>query len=137
MKKVNLFSRIFGARAAARRRSRKIQKKIDKKTEVLVRAWVGAKGYCRSQQLEQAAESIGVGAEQLAYYFNKRGTTFTAWRKELRIEEAKALLVNRPGLPASRIGELVGIPDRSNFNKRFKEVTGLLPSEWRRLNAGK
>ena len=57
--------------------------------------------------------------------------------KELRIEDAKRMLISSPETPASKIGESLGISDKADFRHQFKSVTGLAPSEWREKNMKK
>ena len=44
------------------------------------------------------------------------------------------MLLADPKAHVSLIARRVGINDRSNFSRLFKDHTGYLPSEWRRLN---
>ena len=82
--------------------------------------------------MDAVADELGVSKEQLSFYFSNRiHRRFDTWRMELRIEEAKILLVDFPDVPASAVGAMVGIPDKSNFRRQFYEQTGFTPSEWR------
>ena len=96
--------------------------------------WVRRMGHHDAgSSIHDVAEELGVTSQQLAWYFkNVHGTSFTQWRKQLRIEDARILMSTRPELSISQIGRMVGIPDRSNFGKRFKDVMGCMPSEYRR-----
>ena len=51
--------------------------------------------------------------------------------QEIAIEEAKKLLLEDRDIPTLIIGEAVGICDKSNFRRQFKEITGCTPAEWR------
>ena len=59
------------------------------------------------------------------------GKNFLQWRKEIRIDEAKRLLVKDKTIPTAIIGEEVGISDKSNFKRQFREITGCTPAQWR------
>ena len=49
----------------------------------------------------------------------------------LRIKEAERILREEDvGLPA--LHELVGVSDKSNFYKHFKQLTGMTPTEYRK-----
>ncbi|MCR5464495.1 MAG: helix-turn-helix domain-containing protein [Bacteroidales bacterium] len=82
--------------------------------------------------MDEILEELGVTSDELNLYcsqaFNKR---FLSWRKELRIEDAKRMLISSPETPASKIGESLGISDKADFRHQFKSLTGLSPSEWR------
>ena len=81
------------------------------------------------------AKKMGITPSQLHQYCLKElGMDFRTWRTSLRIEEAKKMLLADPKAHVSLIARRVGINDRSNFSRLFKDHTGYLPSEWRRLN---
>lgn len=86
--------------------------------------------------IAEMAEDIGVHEDQLKHYVHTHyGKPLLVWRKELRIEEAKALLLAYPDYSVSVIGEMVGILDKSNFKKQFTETVGMSPRAWREQNA--
>jgi len=97
--------------------------------------WIMNKGYRDSDvSIEDLANTLNVDRQQLVHYFKYViGTSFTQWRKHMRIEDAKILLV-QTNLSCAEIGSLVGFSDKSNFRKRFEDVTGKTPSEWRNIN---
>lgn len=61
------------------------------------------------------------------------GTTFCEWMNEKRIDEAKALLSSPEHLHISiiEIGFRSGYGAIPVFNTKFKEATGMTPSEYR------
>ena len=80
------------------------------------------------------AKKMGVSPAQLHQYCLKElGMDFRTWRTTLRIEEAKKMLLAEPKAHVSLIARRVGINDRSNFSRLFKDHTGYLPSAWRKL----
>ena len=84
------------------------------------------------ESLEDIIEDLGVTHQELKYFCTLRfGKPFLTWRKELRMEEAKELLKNKPKTPICHIAYDLGFSDKSNFRKQFKEVVGCNPSEWR------
>ena len=110
------------------------QRRLDARVRQSVDAWVMNKGYTKPLvSVEDIAGDIGVPADQLArdIHIAKRKPVLS-WRKELRLEEARYLLVALPELPVSTIGEMVGIEDKSNFRKQFTQFTGVSPLEWRK-----
>ena len=56
-------------------------------------------------------------------------TTFRTWRIALRIEEAKRLL-REEKVPVATVHKMVGVADKSNFHKQFRQVTGMTPREF-------
>ena len=109
------------------------QRAVDRRISQALVGWIAA-GRHREEypSMDAVADELGVSKEQLSFYFSNRiHRRFDTWRKELRIEEAKILLVDFPDVPASAVGAMVGIPDKSNFRRQFYEQTGCTPSEWR------
>lgn len=100
----------------------------------------GLEGWMRSMEhrnptatIHDVASDLGVSTQQLAWYFKTvLGTSFTQWRKGVRIRDAQALMKAYPRLSTSEIGRMVGIPDRSNFTKRFEDIVGCKPSVYRK-----
>ncbi len=82
--------------------------------------------------MAEIAEDVGVPADRLAVWVRiHTGKTLLGWRKELRIEVAKRLLLEYPDLPVSTVGLMVGIDDKSNFKRQFTEAVRLSPRQWR------
>jgi two-component system response regulator YesN len=68
-------------------------------------------------------------------YFSKcfkdiTGKSFNEYLKDLRIAQAKILLI-QTAKPVAMIAEECGFLDHRYFSKQFREETGLLPSEYR------
>ena len=82
--------------------------------------------------LNSLAEDIGVPSDQLIVHIRKRTRkSVMAWRKELRIREARRLLLDYPEMPISIVGLMVGIDDKSNFKRQFAQLVGMQPRVWR------
>ena len=97
-----------------------------------IEEWIAQKRWAEDCSMDQVAEALDICHEQLSAYFILRfGQHFLRWRKEVRIEEAAKLLLSDRDIPTAIIGEAVGISDKSNFRKQFKQVKGCTPSEWR------
>ena len=98
-----------------------------------VSAWVSENGYERPlPTVTDISADIGVPEAQLNRFIRSwydKGVL--SWRKELRIDEAKRLLLSLPDVPVSEIGRLVGIEDKSNFRKQFTELVRMSPRAWR------
>ena len=60
------------------------------------------------------------------------GASFSQWINQWRIEEAKALIEDDPDKGLLDIMLSAGFQSKSSFNKSFKDIVGLTPSEWRK-----
>lgn len=102
-----------------------------------IRAWVMDGRHCEGMSLSEAAKELGVSKQKLVSYFRRVvGVPFLTWRIKLRIAEAKGLIKSDPDLPLYVVGEMVGIPDRSNFRRHFREIVGMTPHEFREFTLG-
>lgn len=54
----------------------------------------------------------------------------------LRIEYAKSMLVERKDMPIEEMASSCGFVYSSQFDRKFHELVGSTPFEWRRANAG-
>lgn len=83
--------------------------------------------------LETVANHIGFNSAYFSSLFKeKTGKNFSAYLLEMRIEGAKELL-KETNQDVASIAEMVGYSDSKYFSKQFKKVTGLKPSEYRKL----
>ena len=87
-------------------------------------------GYAGKISQKELAQELGLSPEYFSYLFNKNiGVTFSAFLRGYRIERAKALYrsgeVDRREVPYA-----VGFSDAKYFNKVFREVTGMTPTEF-------
>lgn len=118
--------------AAASLGSRKETREMQ--TIATIDEWIQNKGWTEDKSMEETAEELAMSREQLSRYFLLRfGLSFIRWRREIRVEEAKRILRDNKTIPTALVGEAVGISDKSNFRRQFKEITGYTPAEWRRL----
>lgn len=86
---------------------------------------------------EQIAKELNTTKELLHLYFSaKLGIDFKTWRTNLRIEEAKRLMLEHPDMSLNIVAELSGFSDRSNFHRQFTKIVGCSPKQWRE-SAGK
>ena len=110
---------------------------VTERVRVSLQRWMERFGHLSQySSVAEMAEDIDVPDDQLRRYVRTHyGKSLLVWRKEVRIEEAKALLLAYPDYSVSVIGEMVGILDKSNFKKQFTETVGMSPREWRERNA--
>lgn len=82
--------------------------------------------------LETVAEKANMSKNAFCRYFKKRtNKTFFQFLIEIRIENSCKLLYNNKELPISSISELCGFQNIANFNRKFKELKGITPSQYR------
>ena len=104
--------------------------------EMALDKWVEQKKFSEyDKSREEVAKELGTSKEFLHLYFTtKKGIDFKTWRTELRINEAKKLLLENKGLSTNVIGEIAGFSDRSNFYRQFVKLVGCSPKQWRDSN---
>lgn len=121
------------------RKRRKTDDKIGKEFQSIeknLKIWVDGKKYREyDKSREEIAEDLNTSKESLQLYFDKIvGQDFRSWRTDLRINDAKKMLVENKELSTSYICETCGFSDRSNFHRQFTRVVGCSPKRWRELN---
>jgi AraC-like DNA-binding protein len=85
--------------------------------------------------LASLAEQLGLSTHQLSELVNSRlGMGFSRYVRERRVEAAKALLLKSPAQSVLSVGLETGFGSQSSFYSAFREVTGLSPGEFRRVN---
>lgn len=109
---------------------------LDTQLEENIRRWIEEKKFVRANMtLSDVAEELGTNRTYFSRYLNTHlGTDFKKWRTNLRIEEARELLLTYHDKSAQNIAEMVGISDRSNFHNQFKGITGMSPEDYRKFH---
>ena len=104
-----------------------------RKIEKAIETWVEQKRFCEyDRSRDEIARELGTTTEMLHVYFNtKVGVDFKTWRTELRIAEAKRILLENREISTSVVGEISGFSDRSNFHRQFVKFVGCSPKQWR------
>ena len=101
--------------------------------EQALRRWVNDKCYrqcCISR--EEVAAQLDTSRTFLNRYFAQiLKVDFNTWRTELRVADAKKILLEQRDLPINIVGEMVGFSDRSNFHRQFTKIVGCTPKQWR------
>ena len=85
--------------------------------------------------IEKLAKALNTNRSYLSQSINNfHGVSFRKWINELRIQEAKILLLDekQDHFSIEAIAEMVGFSSISSFNENFKKVTGLTPSYFRK-----
>ena len=103
----------------------RLEKALDK--------WVQEKRYREYDRTrDDIARELRTTKEILHLYFaTKMGVDFRTWRTNLRIEEAKTLLLENKDASINIIAEASGFSDKSNFHRQFVKIVGCSPKEWR------
>lgn len=82
--------------------------------------------------LEKTASIANMSIPSLCRYIKKRTRkTFTELVNDLRISEAQKLLIKNEN-PITEIAFASGFNNLSNFNRKFKKLTGKTPGEYRK-----
>jgi len=71
----------------------------------------------------------------LAAWLKQTGRRYNDWLADLRINEAKRVLKEHPEWSNEFVAEHCGFNDRSYFQRKFKEKTGLSPAEYLHTSA--
>ena len=98
-----------------------------------IERWIEAKRFREYDKTrDEIASELRTSKELLHMYFATRvGVDFRTWRTNLRIEEAKTLLLENKDASTNIIAEACGFSDKSNFHRQFVKIVGCSPKEWR------
>lgn len=85
--------------------------------------------------LSSLAEKLAISSHQLSELINTRlGKSFSRYLREQRISAAKHLLLEEPSASVLSIGLSAGFTSQSNFYEAFREVEGMTPGQYRKMN---
>ena len=81
--------------------------------------------------IRSAADFMGVSVNMLKLWLKttKYGK-FTTWLNVLRVEKAKTMLMEMPGLSNDMIAQQCGFCDRQYFQRLFRAQEGISPTQW-------
>ncbi len=89
--------------------------------------------YAEAITLEDVADHVGLSPNYFSKLFkNELGKGYAEYLAEYRIEKSKKLLAETAE-SVKEISARVGYPDQKYFSKLFRKVTGIKPSEYRKL----
>jgi AraC-like DNA-binding protein len=89
------------------------------------------KEYKKHYTNQQLAQKLNTNEHKLKHGFKQTfKITIYEYLTRVRMQKAKDMLAYTD-YPVSRVAADVGFPDASNFSKRFKQCTGVLPLEYR------
>ncbi|WP_417360950.1 AraC family transcriptional regulator [Galbibacter sp.] len=82
--------------------------------------------------LEEVATKANMTKNAFCRYFKKRtNKTFFQFLIEMRIENSCKLLYKNSEMSIATVSELCGFQNITNFNRKFKELKGITPSQYR------
>ena len=85
-----------------------------------------------SFSLQDVAAKLDLSSGYLSQYFKQQtGDTLTSYVADLRIRKACSLLESTT-MPLQMVSESVGYYNLNSFIRRFKQITGLTPGEYRK-----
>lgn len=86
---------------------------------------------CLNRSVTELARSVNLSPSRLRHLFKLEvGLSPAQYIKILRMQKAKEL-IESTFLNIKEIVNMVGIKDNTHFNKNFKHMYGLTPSQWR------
>ncbi|RYC53533.1 AraC family transcriptional regulator [Flagellimonas olearia] len=82
--------------------------------------------------LQDISEKAHMSKNAFCKYFKKRtNKTFFQFLIEIRIENASKRIIGQPEVPISLVSEQCGFSNLANFNRKFKELKGCTPTQYR------
>ncbi len=104
--------------------------------EFLLDEWITQRNYLQAGiTIEQVANQLYTNRTYLSNYINTyKQQTFREWINQLRMDEAKRLMLENATLPINEICQMVGFSKISNFTRQFTKTTGMPPLSWKRKN---
>ncbi len=84
--------------------------------------------------LNSLAQRLDLSSHQLSELINTRlGKNFSRYMREYRVQAAQAMLLAEPSVSVLSIGLSVGFTSQSNFYEAFREIAGITPGKYRKL----
>lgn len=85
--------------------------------------------------LQSLAARLELSGHQLSELMNVRlGKGFSRYLREKRVGAAKAMLRDEPSASVLSVGLSVGFTSQSNFYEAFRDIEGMTPGQYRKLN---
>ena len=100
-------------------------------TQQAIDRWIAGEYFCGQRlSIQEVADEIGIERERLTVWLNKNNTDYAAWLNKLRVEKAKQLLLKHPDWSNEGVAQACGFADRSYFQRKFKDLTRMTPSQY-------
>lgn len=108
-----------------------IDSEIDQRVEHAVERWIERAGYLKSgMNMPSVAAEIGIPQYQLSGWLRQQNCKYSEWMTNLRVAEAKRVIRAHPDWSNESVAEHCGFSDRTYFQKKFKEKTGMTPADY-------
>jgi len=92
--------------------------------------------FAEDYQIETLARECHLSTARFSALFKQQlGVSPMLWRDQLRIREARQLLL-RSADSIARVSEAVGYGDQLHFSRRFKQLVGISPRQYRQTMGG-
>lgn len=104
----------------------------DRELEKRVDEWVAQRRFTDpSITINMVSRQMGVTSVHFNSYLSSRyGMTYRNWIPHLRVEYAKELLLENPGVANNSVAEDCGFTSRTVFQRCFSEIVGMPPKQW-------
>ena len=108
-----------------------IDSEADPRVERAVERWIERAGYLKSgMNMPSVAAEIGIPQYQLSGWLRQQNCRYSEWMTDLRVAEAKRVIKAHPDWSNESVAEHCGFSDRTYFQKKFKEKTGMTPADY-------
>lgn len=99
--------------------------------------WTNQKKYCKQNlTIVILAKEIGTNQKYLSRYFNETcNLSFRDWLNDLRMQEAKKILLDDSNFTVESIASECGFTSRTHFHTLFVKMFGMTPSQFRSENS--
>ena len=101
------------------------------RVDAAVSRWIVRQGHLKAGlNMPNAAEEMGVPRYLLSAWFKQKGIHYSDWLADLRITEAKRVIREHPDWSNETVAQHCGFSDRTYFQRKFKELTGMTPNDF-------
>jgi AraC-like DNA-binding protein len=108
----------------------------DKQLKDNILRWTTHAGFVESGlTVDSLASILGTNRTYLSNYINRQYTNFYDWIAQLRLNEAKRLLIEEPQLSLSEVAIQSGFSSQPHMTHRFKLAEKMPPGKWRKEHA--
>lgn len=122
----------MAAEKPAEKPAETLAEKPKSEVEIALDQWVERGGFRDSTiNMLTLAQKLNLEREVLSDYFDKTlGITFRVWLSDLRFNEAKRMLRERPDMSNDNISMECGFSSHAHLYKIFKTKMGITPRQW-------
>jgi len=93
------------------------------------------KNFCQAITVTGLAQAVAVSPSHLAHRFKRQtGMGIRRYLLQRRIAEAKTILETSPDIKLTALAAQLGFSNFALFNRAFQHLTGMTPSNWRRIS---